>query len=88
MTNLQAQENLAERDAPVTETLLTFVLADQTFGVSVNVVSEIMDPQVTTRVPNADALAPALINVGGSIVLVFDFRHRLGMKPIERGSSE
>ena len=64
-----------------TETLLTFRLEDQTFGISVGIVSEIIDPQKTTRVPNADALAPTLINVRGSIVPVVDVRYRLGMKP-------
>ena len=66
-----------------TETLLTFKLEDQTFGISVGIVSEIIDPQKTTRVPNADALAPTLINVRGSIVPVVDVRYRLGMKPAE-----
>ena len=70
------------RNAEV-ESLLTFVLADQTFGISVEIVSEIIDPQKTTRVPCADALAPTLINVRGSIVPVIDLRHRLGMKPGE-----
>ena len=67
-----------------TETLLTFRLDDQTFGISVGLVSEIIDPQKTTRVPNADALAPTLINVRGSIVPVLNLRYRLGMKPAEK----
>jgi len=84
--NLQSTENVLQRDgrAAEVETLLTFNLADQTFGISVELVSEIIDPQITTRVPNANALAPTLINVRGSIVPVFDLRHRLGMKPAEQ----
>ncbi|WP_114287412.1 chemotaxis protein CheW [Candidatus Halocynthiibacter alkanivorans] len=64
-----------------TETLLIFKLSEQTFGIEVERVSEIMDPQNTARVPNADPLAPTLINVRGSIVPVLDLRNRLGMKP-------
>jgi len=64
-----------------TETLLTFVLSGQSFGVSVDRVTEIMDPQKTARVPNANPLAPTLINVRGSVVPVLDLRNRLGMKP-------
>lgn len=66
------------------ETLLTFKLADETFGISVGMVSEIIDPQKTTRVPNANPLAPTLINVRGSIVPVIDLRFRLGMRPAEQ----
>lgn len=75
------QMDTSNRD---TETLLTFILAEQTFGVSVGLVSEIIDPQKTTRVPNADAFAPTLINVRGSIVPVVDLRYRLGMKPAKQ----
>jgi len=79
-TNLHVAEN---RNSD-TETLLTFKLDEQTFGISVGLVSEIIDPQHTTRVPNANPLAPTLINVRGSIVPVIDLRYRLGMKPAER----
>jgi purine-binding chemotaxis protein CheW len=67
-----------------TETLLTFKLSEQTFGLSVERVTEIIDPQQAARVPNANPLAPTLINVRGSVVPVLDLRCRLGMKPAQQ----
>jgi len=70
-----------------TETLLTFRLSEQVFGLAVERVTEIIDPQKTARVPNANPLAPTLINVRGSVVPVLDLRNRLGMKPAEQSST-
>ena len=70
-----------------TETLLTFRLSEQVFGLAVERVTEIIDPQKTARVPNANPLAPTLINVRGSVVPVLDLRNRLGMKPAEHSST-
>lgn len=61
------------------ETLLTFKIDKQRFALSVDAVSEIIDPQRTTRVPNGGALAPALLNVRGTIVPLIDLHFRLGM---------
>lgn len=72
------------RVVPSTETLLTFKVAGETFAIAVETVSEIIDPQPTTRVPNAGSMAPTLINVRGSIVPVVDLRFKLGMKSADR----
>jgi purine-binding chemotaxis protein CheW len=53
------------------------------FGVTVDSVHEILDPQTPTAVPNADPFAPGLINVRGVVVPVVDVRRRLGIGPAE-----
>lgn len=79
-----AQIHQLNPQTSATETLLTFRLSEQVFGVAVERVTEIIDPQTTARVPNANPLAPTLINVRGSVVPVLDLRNRLGMKPAEK----
>lgn len=59
--------------------LLVFRLEGESFAVTVDHVQEILDPQVPTRVPNADPVAPGLINVRGVVVPVLDIRRRLGL---------
>lgn len=63
--------------------LLIFRLEGESFGVSVNSVHEILDPQDPTMVPNADPFAPGLINVRGVVVPVIEVRRRLRMGPAE-----
>ena len=50
-------------DSP--EMVLIFRLSGEAFAISVSVVHEILDPIPVTRVPNAPAFAPGLINVRG-----------------------
>ncbi len=60
---------------------LLFRLDDETFAVPVSGVNEIIDPQRMSPVPNANPLAPSIINVRGSIIPLFDVRARLAMEP-------
>ncbi|CUH39820.1 Coupling protein CheW [Jannaschia seosinensis] len=60
---------------------LTFSLDGETFAVPVQHVREIIDPLPITDVPNADQVAPGLVNVRGAIAPFIDLRHRLGMRP-------
>ena len=64
--------------------LLIFRLEGESFGVSVDSVQEILDPQDPTPVPNADPFAYGLINVRGVVVPVIDVRRRLRMAPVDR----
>ncbi len=63
--------------------LLVFRLEAEAFAVTVNHVHEILDPQTPTPVPNADPVAPGLINVRGVVVSVLDIRRRLGLPPAQ-----
>ena len=68
----------AVRSADV-ETVLILRLSGETFGIPVGLVHEIIDPIPITRVPNASAFAPGLINVRGGVVALLDIRQRLCM---------
>lgn len=74
---------MREETQPEAAMLLVFRLQDEAFGVTVDAVQEILDPQRPTPVPNADPFAPGLINVRGVVVPVVDVRRRLGIGAAE-----
>ncbi|PWJ10185.1 chemotaxis protein CheW [Jannaschia seohaensis] len=59
--------------------ILTFRIRGERFALTVQHVNEIIDPIPETPVPRASAWAPSLVNVRGSVVPMFDIRHRLGL---------
>lgn len=59
---------------------LTVALGDDLFGLKVDLVHEVLDPPAMTRVPNAPAFAPGLINVRGNVLPLVDLRVRFGME--------
>lgn len=68
--------------APGAETrrlVLTFTLAGERLALDVAHVSEVLPPLPITPVPRADRIAPALMNVRGTVVPVMDLRHRLAL---------
>jgi purine-binding chemotaxis protein CheW len=62
-------------------TVLVFLLDGETFALPIDNVLEIVDPVPVTPVPHAPAIAPGLVNVRGTILPLFDIRHRLGLAP-------
>ena len=73
--------------ADAADMALIMRLSGEAFGIPVRIVNEIIDPIHITRVPNAPAFAPGLINVRGAVVPVLDLRHRLRMQPSEPQST-
>jgi len=65
------------------EMALIMRLSGEAFGLPVRMVNEIIDPIQVTKVPNASAFAPGLINVRGAVVPLLNLRHRLRMAPVE-----
>jgi purine-binding chemotaxis protein CheW len=62
-------------------TVLVFLLDGETFALPIDNVLEIVDPVAVTPVPHAPKIAPGLVNVRGTILPLFDIRHRLGLPP-------
>jgi purine-binding chemotaxis protein CheW len=62
-------------------TVLVFLLDGETFALPIDNVLEIVDPVAVTPVPHAPEIAPGLVNVRGTILPLFDIRHRLGLPP-------
>jgi purine-binding chemotaxis protein CheW len=67
------------------ESILVLSLAGEHFGLDVTSVHEILDPLPVTRVPDAPAFAPGLVNVRGTIVPMLDLYERLGMSAPDQG---
>ncbi|MGF1553521.1 MAG: chemotaxis protein CheW [Paracoccaceae bacterium] len=65
-------------------TLLVFRLGGATFALPVERVHALLEPLPATAVPNAPAIAPALVNVRGTVVPLVDLRRRLRLAPCER----
>lgn len=63
------------------ETFVTFVIANQLFGVPVSRVQDILMPDRIAPVPLAPAAVKGSINLRGRIVTVVDVRTRLGLPP-------
>ncbi len=63
--------------------LLSFVLDDEVFAVSVSHVREILDRTDTTRIPRMPAFMRGALNVRGSVVPVVDLRVKFGLPATE-----
>ena len=59
----------------------TFKVGENTFGVDVRVVQEVLRPHPITRVPLAPPAIAGLINLRGQVVTAVDMRQRLGLPP-------
>lgn len=58
---------------------LTFLLADEQYGLNILQVQEIRGWEQVTRIPNAPRYVKGVINLRGTIVPVLDLRLRFGM---------
>lgn len=67
--------------------VVTFKIEGRTFGTPVNTVREIRGWQPATPLPNADPHVVGVLNLRGSIIVVYDLRTRLGLGPTERSRS-
>ena len=64
---------------PVSEDFVTFMVADQMFGIPVKKVQDILSPSRIAAIPLAPPEVKGSINLRGRIVTVIDVRVRLGM---------
>jgi purine-binding chemotaxis protein CheW len=67
--------------------LLTFLLDNETFGIEVDRVHEVLDMPPVTRVPNTRDFAPGIANVRGNVVPLVDLRRKLPMAPAPVGTA-
>lgn len=64
---------------------LTFILADEEYGVDILEVQEIKGWIEATRVPNTRDYVRGVINLRGAVVPIVDLRRRFGLEPVEAG---
>lgn len=62
---------------------LTFLLADEQYGLNILQVQEIRGWEQVTRIPNAPDFVRGVINLRGTIVPVLDLRRRFNLPVIE-----
>ena len=72
----EAEESLDER-------YLTFMLADDEFGINISYVTEIIGILAITFVPDLPSFVKGIINLRGQIIPVIDVRLRFQKEPIE-----
>jgi purine-binding chemotaxis protein CheW len=76
-----------EREAvEATEHLVTFLLADEEYGVDVRLVQEIIRVAAITPVPRAPEFIKGVINLRGRIIPVVDLKKKLGLGEVDEQS--
>ncbi len=78
----ELKEELLEEDASKGK-FMTFQTGREYFGISISYVSEIIQMQPITAIPEAEDYIKGLINLRGKIIPVIDVRVRFKMDPIE-----
>lgn len=63
--------------------LVVFDLADESFGVDINTVREIIRMQHVTRIPDAPSYVEGVMNLRGTVIPVVDLRTRFGLEVAE-----
>ena len=62
---------------------LTFRLAEEDYGISINKIREIIGMMPVTSVPRTNDFVKGVINLRGKVIPVVDLRIRFGMEEIE-----
>lgn len=82
MAEEEKEEQLLEEDAEKGK-FMTFQTGKEFFGISISYVSEIIEMQPITKIPEVEDYIKGLINLRGKIVPVIDVRVRFRMEPLE-----
>ena len=64
---------------------LTFIIAQEEYGVDILRVQEIKGWSKTTPIPNTPDYIKGVMNLRGAIVPIIDLRERFGLPPLEYG---
>jgi purine-binding chemotaxis protein CheW len=84
--NIKQQNEIlaAEQDALNTENqYLTFILADEIYGIDILKIQEIRGWTGVTQIPNAPEYIRGVMNLRGAIVPILDLRRRFNMDELE-----
>lgn len=70
-------QDLENKDSESTE-FVTVYIADQLFGIPVELIHDVFQPEAITEVPLSGPEIGGVLNLRGKIVTAIDVRHRLG----------
>ena len=86
--NGQAAEALDPHDLSVgMDQYLTFIMADEEYGVDILRVQEIKGWDSVTPLPNTPSYVKGVINLRGTIVPIIDLRQRFGLETVPYGAT-
>ena len=86
MSNGQAAEALEPHDPAVgMDQYLTFIMADEEYGVDILRVQEIKGWDSVTPLPNTPPYVKGVINLRGTIVPIIDLRQRFNLETVPYG---
>ncbi|OOV88556.1 chemotaxis protein CheW [Oceanospirillum linum] len=86
MANVVQAKNAAGSDDPILQ-YVTFRLADETYGINVIQVQEVLRYTEIAPVPGAPSYVLGIINLRGNVVTVIDTRQRFGLMTAETTDS-
>lgn len=67
--------------------LVTVTIGGQLFGIPVDIIQDVFQPQAITHVPLAAPEIDGVLNLRGRIVTAIDVRHRLGLQRRDRSTT-
>jgi purine-binding chemotaxis protein CheW len=80
---LSQHEEKAEEEEEQIQ-LLTFMLADEEYGLNIMDIKEIVRPKEATEVPRTPAYIQGIISLRGVIIPIYDVKKRLGLVATEQ----
>jgi len=86
MSEVSEVEAPVSEDGVLTEQYLTFIMANEEYGVDILAVQEIRGWESATPVPNSPSYIRGVINLRGTIVPIMDLRQRFGLPEAEYGN--
>lgn len=81
----QIDLEVSGRENDQTDQYLTFIMADEEYGVDILSVQEIRGWETVTPIPNSPPHVKGVINLRGTIVPIVDLRQRFGLERVEYG---
>ncbi|MFY0641852.1 MAG: purine-binding chemotaxis protein CheW [Bermanella sp.] len=85
VNEIEDSQKLGSEDGVLTEQYLTFIMADEEYGVDILAVQEIRGWESATPVPNSPSYLKGVINLRGTIVPIMDLRLRFDLPKINYG---
>jgi purine-binding chemotaxis protein CheW len=83
MTNEEIRTRNPVSDKKREGKYLTFVLADEEYGISILKVREIIGMLPITSVPQTPSFVKGVINLRGKVIPILDLRSKFGMPPMD-----
>ena len=76
---------MSEKVTVAEKQLVVFTLGEETYGVDIAIVREIIQMQPITQVPGTPYAVEGVINLRGSVIPIVDLRRRFSLEKVTRG---